>query len=215
MSLLRSEKGPMCTCPVSRKFPKDYPWKRTSARRLKTKHYRLRMAKHRPHSFFTLFASGDRCCDALVCLCSESSPCFSASQPFQVVEHQLCSLCLLVYLLVNSLWLQHSQGCSYTMVFAAEECAWPPTTYGAPFQTFFSKFNRICENDGTGKLCATLRGQLPYRMRDYFYVQWQTGGGDFAEATVFVCGVFVLLDGEAPSKVVPGDWAIWADHFAM
>ena len=79
-----------------------------------------------------LFPSGDQCCDALACPCSESPSSLWAPLPCLAAEMWYL-LWLPVYLPIHSHW--HAQGSRPTVLFAAEDCAWLCASPGSPFQT--------------------------------------------------------------------------------
>ena len=82
-----------------------------------------------------LFPSDDQCCDALACLCLESSSSLGAPLPCQATDQMWYLLCLLVYLPLHCHWLQHAQDSRSTEVFVAKDCAWLCASRGSPFQT--------------------------------------------------------------------------------
>ena len=82
-----------------------------------------------------LFPSGDHCCDAPACPCSDSSSSLWALLPCQAADQMRCLLCLSVYLPVQSHWLRLAQDSRSTEVFVAEDDAWLCASQGSPFQT--------------------------------------------------------------------------------
>ena len=88
----------------------------------------------RPFLSPLLFLSGDQCCDAQACSCSESSSSLEALLPCQAADQTWYLLCLPVYLPVHSHLLWRAQGRRFTEVFAAEDCL-AVCQSGSPFQT--------------------------------------------------------------------------------
>ena len=79
--------------------------------RLSTYRFQLPRMYRRPLPFSTLFSSGDVCCDALACPCSQSSWNLQIPLPCQTVD-QLCLLCLLVYTQTSQLFQSCTRLCA-------------------------------------------------------------------------------------------------------